>query len=211
MNSEDAKAWLGERVSRETLDRLEIYHDLLLKWQKTINLVAPATLDDAWARHFVDSAQLFELTPIGAKRWLDLGSGGGFPGLVVAAMGAEGGSPLTVTLVESDVRKCGFLREVARAMGVKVNILSRRISEIPQQSADVISARALSGLDKLIDHAKPHFTADTRLLFPKGSAWREELETLPERWQMICEPIPSQTLSDAVILRFDVGQLEGDA
>ena len=208
MNNDDAKAWLGERVSRETLDRLEVYHALLLKWQRTINLVAPASLDEAWARHFVDSAQLFEHMPQGATRWLDLGSGGGFPGLVLAAMGAD---TLTVTMVESDIRKCGFLREVARAMGVKVNILSRRISEIPVQTADVISARALSGLDKLLDHAKPHLTANTRLLFPKGSAWREELETLPPRWQMICEPIPSLTHDDAVILKFDVGQLEGDA
>ncbi|MEX3017299.1 16S rRNA (guanine(527)-N(7))-methyltransferase RsmG [Gymnodinialimonas hymeniacidonis] len=211
MSPEEAKAWLGESVSRETLERLETYHTLLLKWQPTINLVAPATLGEAWQRHFVDSAQLFEHIPDGAERWLDLGSGGGFPGLVLAAMGAEANTPLTVTLVESDIRKCGFLREVGRAMGVKVNILSRRISEVPNQSADVISARALSGLDKLVDHAKPHLGANTRLLFPKGSAWREELETLPARWQTICEPIPSLTHDDAVILKFDVGQLEGDA
>ncbi len=211
MTEEDAKDWLAARVSRETLERLKIYHGLLLKWQRTVNLVAPASLDYAWERHFVDSAQLFSMLPEGATRWLDLGSGGGFPGLVIVAMGAENEPNIEVTLVESDIRKCGFLREVARAMGVRVHILSRRIGDIPQQSADVISARALSGLSALIEHAKPHLTTNTRLLFPKGGAWREEVETLPAHWQMICDPVPSVTHPDAVILKFDVSQLKDEA
>lgn len=207
----DGKAWFDANVSRETLGRLETYHALLLKWQRTINLVAPTTLDDAWNRHFMDSAQLFSMAPEKAERWLDLGSGGGFPGLVVAAMGAERVHPLSVTLVESDIRKCGFLRETAREMGVRVNILSRRISEIPRQTPDVISARALSGLDKLIAFAEPHLTERTHLLFPKGGNWREELETLPSHWQTICEPVPSMTHEDAVVLKFDVSNLKDDA
>ncbi|MBF9042476.1 16S rRNA (guanine(527)-N(7))-methyltransferase RsmG [Rhodobacterales bacterium HKCCE4037] len=207
----DGKAWFEASVSRETLERLKTYHALLSKWQRTINLVAPTTLDDAWNRHFMDSAQLFSMAPEKAERWLDLGSGGGFPGLVVAAMGAERELPMSVTLVESDIRKCGFLRETAREMGVRVNILSRRISEIPRQTPDVISARALSGLDKLIAFAEPHLTERTHLLFPKGGNWREELETLPSHWQTICEPVPSMTHEDAVVLKFDVSNLKDDA
>ena len=210
MNSEEAKAWLAARVSRETLDRLEVYHDLLVKWQRTVNLVAPATLEEAWHRHFVDSAQLFGLAPNDAEKWVDLGSGGGFPGLVVAAIADQQMPNLQVTLVESDIRKCGFLREAARAMGIQVHILSRRISEIPTQSADVISARALSGLAALVDHARPHITHKSMLLFPKGGAWREEVETLPSDWQTVCDPIPSVTHPDAVILKIDVGQLKDE-
>lgn len=211
MNEEDAKAWLEHRVSRETFERLEVYHDLLQKWQRTVNLVAPATLEEAWGRHFVDSAQMFELASDKATQWLDLGSGGGFPGLVIAAMGDEAGGSFRVTLVESDIRKCGFLREVARKMGVTVNILSRRISDIPKQTPDVISARALSDLAALINHAKPHLAPNTQLLFSKGHAWREEVETLPLHWQSVCEPMQSVTHPDAVILRFDTSHLKDEA
>ncbi|MEJ6389921.1 16S rRNA (guanine(527)-N(7))-methyltransferase RsmG [Gymnodinialimonas ulvae] len=211
MTEEDAKAWLAHHVSRETLERLQVYYDLLQKWQRTVNLVAPATLDEAWSRHFVDSAQLFQIAPRYSTNWLDLGSGGGFPGLVIAAMGTENDPDYRVTLVESDIRKCGFLREVARKMGVTVHILSRRIGDIPKQLPDVVSARALSDLSTLIDHAKPHLTPKTQLLFSKGHAWREEVETLPIRWQSICEPVPSVTHPDAVILRFDTSQLKDEA
>ncbi len=211
MTEDDAKAWFLERVSRETLDRLELYEAQLQKWQRTVNLVAPNTLGEIWSRHFVDSAQLFELVSEGTTHWLDLGSGGGFPGLVVAAMGAERDPCVQVTMVESDIRKCGFLREAARLMGFSVHILSRRIADIPKQTPHVISARALSGLSALIENAQPHLSAQTTLLFPKGSRWREEVETLPPRWQTICEPIPSITHADAVVLRFQLSKLKEEA
>lgn len=211
MTDDEAMSWLAANVSRETSEKLAVYHELLLKWQRTVNLVAPTTLEEAWSRHFVDSAQLFGLAPKGATHWLDLGSGGGFPGLVIAAMGDEPSQNVKVTLVESDIRKCGFLREVARKMGVGVHILSRRISDIPAQSPDVISARALSDLSSLIEHTKPHLGPKTRLLFPKGHRWREEVETLPPHWQTICEPVASVTNDDAVILKFDVSHLKDDA
>lgn len=202
MIASDAKAWIAARVSRETMERLELFHTLLQQWQKTINLVAPSTLEGAWSRHFVDSAQIFQLAPEGATHWLDLGSGGGFPGLVVAAMARDTRANLTVTLVESDIRKCGFMREAARKMDVSVNILPHRIADIPPQSADVISARALSNLSNLIDHAKPHMMPDTCLLFPKGSTYRSELESLPTDWQIKAEHIASLTDPEAVVLRF---------
>lgn len=202
MTEEKAQQDIASIVSRETMDRLRIFHGLLLQWQKTINLVAPSTLPSAWERHFVDSAQIFELAPDDATNWLDLGSGGGFPGLVVAAMAKDSRPNLKVTLVESDIRKCGFMREVARKMDVRVNILTRRIADIPKQSADVISARALSNLATLIEYASPHMTPTTCVLFPKGSSYKSELESVPQDWQSKLEAIASKTDRDAVILRF---------
>ncbi|WP_341863169.1 16S rRNA (guanine(527)-N(7))-methyltransferase RsmG [Gymnodinialimonas sp. 57CJ19] len=202
MTDDEAQQYMASIVSRETMERLNIFHELLLQWQKTINLVAPSTLQTAWERHFVDSAQIFELAPVDASNWLDLGSGGGFPGLIVAAMAKETRPNLKVTLVESDIRKCGFMREAARKMDVRVNILTRRIEGIPRQSADVISARALSNLAALIKHASPHMTPSTCLLFPKGSSYKSELESIPQDWQSKVEAIASKTDPDAVVLRF---------
>lgn len=202
MTDDEAQRYIASIVSRETMARLSTFHDLLLQWQRTINLVAPSTLQSAWERHFVDSAQIFELAPENAVNWLDLGSGGGFPGLVVAAMAKDTRPDLKVTLVESDIRKCGFMREAARKMDVRVNILTRRIADIPKQSADVISARALSNLAALIEHALPHITPSTCLLFPKGSSYKSELELVPQDWQSKVEAVASKTDPDAVVLRF---------
>lgn len=198
---EDGHAWLEERVSRETMERLEIFHDLLLKWQKTINLVAPSTMATGWERHFVDSAQLWDLSRKNVNRWLDLGSGGGFPGLVIAAIAKEKSPNLQMTLVESDIRKCSFMREAARKMGLCVGILTRRIEDLPPQEADVISARALTSLDRLVDMARPHLASDGTLLFPKGASYQAELETLAPEWQSSTEILASLTDPAAAILR----------
>lgn len=208
MNDTDAQEWLSSRVSRETMELLETYHHMLVRWQRTINLVAPSTLPAAWTRHFVDSAQLFDLAPSDARLWLDLGSGGGFPGLVVAAMAKDARPNLRVTLVESDIRKCGFMREVARALNVQATILPQRISDIPKQSADVVTARALAGLSSLIDHAKPHISVNTCLLFPKGESYQSELEAMPPHWQTRVETFQSVTDPAATILRMNVPDLE---
>ncbi|MEJ6393305.1 16S rRNA (guanine(527)-N(7))-methyltransferase RsmG [Gymnodinialimonas sp. 2305UL16-5] len=202
MTEDEARAHVLSDVSRETSERLDIYQALLLKWQRTINLVAPKTLDVIWSRHFLDSAQLWDIAGNVSGSWLDLGSGGGFPGLVIAAIAAEKSPDLTVTLVESDIRKCGFLRETARAMGIKVNILSRRIDQIPQQNAQVVSARALSQLDQLVAYATPHLAQGAIMLFPKGATYQDELETLDPDWQTKVDVVPSQTDPSAVILRF---------
>lgn len=211
MSNAGAQDWLSSRVSRETMERLEAYHGMLLKWQRTINLVAPSTLPAAWDRHFVDSAQLFFLASSSAKNWLDLGSGGGFPGLVIAVMAEEQRPDLSVTLVESDTRKCGFMREAARTMGVRVSILSQRISNIPKQSADVVTARALSNLTSLISYAQPHVDAGACLLFPKGESYQAELETIPLHWQTQVETFQSVTDPSATILRLTVPDLEKEA
>ncbi len=201
MTGSEAKDWFSTRVSRETIDRLEIFHDLIVRWQRTINLIAPSTLNILWTRHFVDSAQLFFLVDTGIRSWLDIGSGAGFPGLVIACLAAEKNERLLVSLVESDTRKCSFMQEAARQMGLNVKIYPERIDAVPPQSAEVISARALSTLSALLDHARPHMHSRSVLLFPKGSTFQDELDTLDPEWQRAVEVVRSVTDPDSVILR----------
>jgi len=134
------------RVSRETRERLNTYAELLRKWQRSINLVGPKTLDDLWNRHFVDSAQLLPLIPPTARVLVDFGSGAGFPGLVLAILGMA-----EVHLIESDQRKATFLREVARATGTPVTVHAKRIEQVTPFPADIVSARALAPLGDLLD------------------------------------------------------------
>ena len=187
-------------VSRETGYRLQIYADLLVRWQKAINLVAPSTLGDIWHRHMADSAQLVALAPSGPVKWVDLGSGAGFPGLVVAIMlGGRAGS--RVVLVESDVRKCAFLGEVVRKTGIScamaVEILNARI-EIPSTQArlgrvDVVSARALAPLEKLFGLSAGLFGPQTVGLFLKGRDAAKEIDVAEQQWRFGYELQPSLT------------------
>ena len=194
-------------VSRETVERLEVYASLLVKWQKTINLVAPNSIGDVWHRHFADSAQLVTLAPAGPLAWLDLGSGGGFPGLVVGCILAERpGSRLT--LVESDSRKCAFLREVVRqtALGtvLPVDIITDRIENGANTSrvgeVDVISARALAPLDRLLGWCQPYFRAESMALLPKGKSVAEEVEAAQRIWMFKVDLVPSVTSDDGRIV-----------
>jgi 16S rRNA (guanine527-N7)-methyltransferase len=184
-------------VSRETLDRLAIYEALLRQWQKAVNLVAPSTLDAIWHRHFADSAQIVRLAPQ-ARSWADLGSGAGFPGLVAAILLAEDGSDSArVALIESDSRKCAFLREVARQTGITVDILSTRIEQATThfklKAPEVVSARALAPLDRLLGLAAPLFTPCTVGVFLKGRDAAAEVETAAKAWTFAVEMVPSLT------------------
>jgi 16S rRNA (guanine527-N7)-methyltransferase len=188
-------------VSRETLDRLALYAELLESWQARINLVAPATLPDLWRRHMLDSAQLFTLVPAGARRLIDLGSGAGFPGLVLALMGVP-----EVHLVEADARKCAFLREAARVTGARHVILhNRRIESVPPEPFDAVTARALAPLPKLLKLARRFAGPETVYLFPKGRGLAEELITAPETATMRLERIASRTDPGAAILKLEPG------
>lgn len=187
-------------VSRETLDRLTAYHDLLLKWQPKINLVGPATLAEAWRRHFLDSAQLFPLLPGPPSRLADLGSGAGFPGLVLAAMGAG-----DVHLIESDARKCAFLREAARVMGVAATVHNRRIEAVTPLNADFITARALAPVAELIRLGTPHLRAGGEFLLLKGRNVDAELTEATKYWIMAAQRQPSRSDDEGCVLRlFDV-------
>ncbi|PWC52598.1 16S rRNA (guanine(527)-N(7))-methyltransferase RsmG [Azospirillum sp. TSO22-1] len=183
-------------VSRETLERLTVYEALLRKWQKTINLVGPKTLDDAWSRHFLDSAQLYPLLPESTKVLVDLGSGAGFPGLVLAILGVP-----EVHLIESDVRKGAFLREAARATGAAVTVHSKRIEAVQGLQADVLTARALAPLADLLDWGARFLTADGVALFLKGQNVEDELTDSTKYWKMRTERFDSVTDPSGSILR----------
>lgn len=183
-------------VSRETADKLEIYADLLRRWQKAVNLVAPATLDHVWHRHFADSAQIAALVPAQARCLVDLGSGGGFPGLVVALLLSER-REMRVILVESDQRKAAFLREVARQTRGSVEILSTRIENPETQSkiapVDVVTARALAPLGRLFEWTAPLFSASTVGLFLKGRDVQSEIDEASTSWRFEVVLHPSLT------------------
>jgi 16S rRNA (guanine527-N7)-methyltransferase len=237
-------------ASAEAVERLVAYERLLRQWQKAVNLVAPSTLDAVWDRHFADSAQLVPLAPPGTRAWIDLGSGAGFPGLVVAILlgspsprgtpsprlrgegrgeGQPGAptsqeqgratdsaspapaphpSPLPasgerespgvhVTLIESDARKCAFLREVARQTGTSVDILSTRAESARTQVNGglprVVSARALAPLDRLLGLAAPFAPPGTTLLLMKGKEARKELQMAEAAWTFDVELVSSVT------------------
>lgn len=195
-----ANVLASRTVSRETMDRLEVYEALLRKWNPAINLVSRSSLDQLWGRHFEDSAQIFGLNEAESGTWADLGAGGGFPGLVVAILAMEAKPDLTVTLVESDQRKAAFLSTVAREVGVKARILPQRIEATPALGADVMSARALAPLAKLLVYADLHLRRGGQALFPKGATYREEIDQAFETWRFSYETTPSMTDPSSVIL-----------
>ncbi|MBY0511656.1 MAG: 16S rRNA (guanine(527)-N(7))-methyltransferase RsmG [Rhodospirillaceae bacterium] len=182
-------------VSRETLDRLKAYADLLLVWNKKINLIGPSTAPDLWTRHMLDSAQLFPLIPAGTRTLVDLGSGAGFPGLVLGIMGIPG-----ITLVESDQRKCSFLREAARIAGASVTVLAKRIEDIAPFPADVITARALAPVAELLAWSAPFLTKSSLFIFPKGQNVEVELTEAHKRWRITVDQRPSRTDPRGTIL-----------
>lgn len=189
-------------VSRETFEKLSLLESELRRWQAIKNLVGPGTLDRIWERHIIDSLQLLAYAPDTAKLWLDLGSGAGFPGLVLAIAGQERG--LEVHLVESNSRKCAFLRHVARLTGVKAVIHAARLESVVPDfvgRADVVSARALASLATLLDWTAPLLKAGTIGLFPKGREVDAELTEARESWKFAAEVLPSRTDSEARILR----------
>lgn len=206
-----------DAVSRETLERLQIYADLLLKWNKSINLVSRDSLTDLWRRHFLDSAQLFHLLREKPSRndltLVDLGSGAGFPGLILALLGIK-----TVHLIESDQRKCVFLREVARATGCDVTVHNARIEAVDAFYADVVTARAFAPLSQLIDYAWPFLSFDGAdearaeerngsrkgyLLLLKGKNVDQELTEAGKKWSMRVARFSSRSSAEGQILRLD--------
>ncbi len=192
----------GLRVSRETQERLQHFADLFTKWAKAINLVAPSTMGDMWSRHISDSAQIFQISP-GPQNWVDLGSGGGFPGIITAIFLAEqqGG---WVHMVESNNKKAAFLRTALRETGARGEVHAIRIEDaaaaIP--ACDAISARALADLDKLIEYAAPWMVGkeNTRAFFHKGRDYQRETQKARGRWVFDLLEHNSAVEQDSVIL-----------
>lgn len=183
--------WLD--VSRETSARLEAFLALVEKWQPAVNLIAKGSVPMAWERHVLDSAQLFASCPEGATRWADLGSGGGFPGIVVAILAAEARPALNVTLVESDKRKAAFLAQAARQFDLGITLLTDRAETVAPLMADVLSARALAPLAELCPLAARHLKADGIAIFPKGAKAESEVAAARAFWQFDASLLPSHT------------------
>jgi len=187
-------------VSRETLERLEIYAALLEKWTSRINLISRASVPVIWERHIWDSFQLAEFIEPEQERWLDIGSGGGLPGLVTAIVAKERAPDLMTTLVESDQRKATFLRAVIRELELDGTVESRRIEELNPHDADVLSSRALANLPKLLEHVERHRRSTGKALFLKGTSFEKEVEESRETWQFDLEIRPSLTDPQAAVL-----------
>lgn len=190
-------------VSRETLDLFRSYEKMLRRWNSKINLVSRDSLGQLWDRHFLDSAQLWELSPK-QGRWLDLGSGGGFPGIVIAIM-SRNVERVGVILVESDQRKAAFLRAVLRELQLDARVVSDRIERLEGQDADVLSARALAPLSKLLEFTQLHRRSNGVALFPKGERVETEIADALENWRFDCQKHSSITDAGSTIL--SVGEI----
>lgn len=188
-------------VSRETMEKLDHYAETLEKWNRKINLISPKSVPDIWARHFLDSAQILKIAPKSTQSWCDLGTGGGFPGLVVAIMASETASCPKFTLIESDERKATFLATIARELSLDVYVLPQRVEESEKQYADVVSARALAPLDKLLGYAHRHVNETGVFLLQKGENHLSELTDARRNWHIDCEVISSITDSSSAILK----------
>ena len=193
-------------VSRETLERLKTYAALVAKWQRRMNLVSSRSLADVWRRHMLDSAQLADLAPAGARVWVDAGSGAGFPGLVLAILGRG-----RMFLVEKDARKCAFLREAVRVTEAEAEVVESRIEEIgaarpeerPFPPPRVVTARALAPLDRLLAMAAPLCGPETVCLFPRGQNVGSELMEITKYANIDVDRVPSRTAAGAAILRIE--------
>jgi 16S rRNA (guanine527-N7)-methyltransferase len=188
-------------VSRETVDNLCSFEELFRKWSKAINLASPSTLDQLWERHVVDSAQLFDMAP-NAENWLDLGSGGGFPGVVLAILLKErpGGR---IDLVESNGKKAAFLRTAIGQFSAPGTVHAARIDAVwtKIRNPEIITARALASLSELFVLAEPWLTTGATALFQKGRDYRREIEESRDAWRFDLLERASVVDKDSVVLQ----------
>ncbi len=188
-------------VSRETIERLKHYEALLKKWNPVINLVSEASLAKIWSRHFLDSAQIWRMRPENAADWMDIGTGGGFPGLVITILAAQDAPGLSVHLVESDTRKAAFLRNTSLKLGLSPEIIVDRVEKLPARQVDVISARAVAPVTTLLGYCERHRKKNGVSLFLKGKNHEIELTEARKCWKFKVQKTPSITESGAVVLQ----------
>lgn len=196
----NSPSWLKTDVSRETFERLEAYVALIEKWNPKINLVSKSSLPEIWDRHIWDSAQIFDIAVEGSV-WADFGSGGGLPGIVLAIFAKELRPDTQFYLVESDQRKCAFLRNAVREIGLNVKVHAERIEVLDPIGASVISARALTDLNGLLEFVERHSAKNGVAILPKGETWEKEILQAQENWSFEYEEITSKTNNDAAILK----------
>lgn len=189
-----------ETLLEKAQSELDAYVDILYKWQKAVNLVAASTLKDIWHRHILDSAQLYPLIPTTAETLIDMGSGAGFPGLVLAILNKKNQGHLKqIILIESDTKKCLFLKEVARQLSLSVQILNQRIETVQQMPTDILTARALAPVTTLLELGKSFITPQTTCLFLKGASVAKEVQNCPVPCQI--DFIKSITNSNSSVLK----------
>ena len=190
----------GVNVSRETLARLEGYGAELEKWNRQINLVAKSTISTLWERHVLDCVQIFKFRQPNDLKWVDMGSGGGLPGLIVGILAKELAPEMQTVLIESDHRKSSFLRQISAKYGLNCQIVSKRIEDVPPQNANIISARALASLSELLHLGEPHLTTNGRFVLMKGQRYSEEITLAKQEWTFDVAATVSLTDSEARIL-----------
>ncbi len=190
----------GVDVSRETIQNLEAFASLVEKWTLKINLIAKGSVADLWDRHVIDSVQLYRFAPKAYEKWVDLGSGGGFPGIIMAIIAQEKQASAHFTLIESDQRKSTFLRTAARELGLPVTVVAERIEESIPQGADVVSARALAPLSSLLPLAARHMGDGGICLLHKGKQAAQEVAEAENNWSFDLEDHASFTDPDARLL-----------
>jgi len=188
-------------VSRETLKGFYEYKTLLSKWNEKINLVSKNTLVDIWERHFLDSGQIIEHVEASGKRWVDVGSGAGFPGLVVALLLRDRKIDCDLVLVEKNSKKGFFLNEVIRKLNLSVEVVNENIDTLEPLNADILTARAFSELNNLIEIAFRHRKKEGICLFLKGENYRMELDKTLNYWFFDYDIIDSLSSSSGKIIR----------
>lgn len=187
-------------VSRETMDDLKLFQNMVLEWNKKFNLISKSSEKDIWNRHILDSLQLCLFINKKDKILYDFGSGAGFPGIVIAIIGKRNFPDLKITLVESIGKKVLFLKEVDKVLDLNLNIINDRVENLKLPKADIISSRAMASLEKLLEYAKPFCSEKTTLIFPKGEKWQEEISKAEEKWVFNYKNIQSVTNDKGCIL-----------
>jgi len=183
-------------VSREAINKFDRYAEMLFEWNQKFNLVAKSTLEHTWRRHFLDSAQLIKLIPKDVRVLVDLGSGAGFPGLVLSLLGTP-----EVHLIESTGKKVGFLRSVSEELKLNVIIHQMRVESVINLKADVVTARALKPLPELLNLVMPFMKRHTLGLFLKGQQVEDELTEATQYWRFACEKIASLSDPYGIVLK----------
>ncbi|MBL4812637.1 MAG: 16S rRNA (guanine(527)-N(7))-methyltransferase RsmG [Rhodobacteraceae bacterium] len=197
---DEVQLYDGHNVSRETYEKLRAYEALVQKWTRKINLISSSNIDDVWNRHIIDSTQLYPLMPDNTKLWADFGSGGGFPGIVMAILAAERSAETSFLLVESDQRKATFLRTVNRELDLGLKVNAQRTESLDSLQADVISARAFMPLDGILSHVYSHIAQNGQAILPKGRRAKAEIQQAKKTWRFDLKAIPSITDPEASIL-----------
>lgn len=196
----DLRVATGIDVSRETIEKLRAFEAEVVRWTPSINLVSRHQRNQVWDRHVIDSAQIVSLVSEWPAVWLDIGSGGGFPGIVIAIMAQQLAPQSMVRMVESDQRKCAFLRQTLRKLDLQADVIANRIEELPPQNAGFMTARALAPLERLLPFVERHLDPKGTALLMKGKQWRQEVEAARADWTFQLQPHRSKTDPDAAIL-----------